>query len=140
MDVRPTVRSNLKEGTFSVVVKITEQNGTPVTLENFAWEYVMPGSNREADHGYCSDVYSSDKIKTLFGSAQIPAYGTLEASSVWLGHVSPSDSPIVFKLVGRDRGGNMVSAWDILELVPSATSLAKEIASDYPSSNTSSLK
>lgn len=103
------------DGSAHFRLRLTEHNGSPVTLEHLAWERSAQGTNRSAHHGCCGRILSRDDIAELFGSATVTASGTLVAANLKIESFGAADLASVLKVSGRDAAGHAVSAWCSLD-------------------------
>jgi hypothetical protein len=103
------------EGTSQLRALVRVRDGGPVQLATLAWEPLVPHSDALGSGSHHGRV----DAKTL-GLSTLSLGNAAWSEPFSLTGITPSDGPIVFKLVGRDARGRRVVAWAESAGVPTA--------------------
>ena len=94
------------DGTTAVRLRVREIGGASARLDGIAWEPPVPDSDPRRGLGRVGGL-GVEGVVSAFGTADLPAGGVLESSTIAL----KGGGPLVFKAVATDSRGRRAVAW-----------------------------
>jgi hypothetical protein len=114
LEPQENLQVGLGSQTFHLKVTAFDQD---VTLENAAWERLIPATNRPEDTSFRPSEETTNPtqnaVKSWFGDAHLKAGETRTSEPVTIPAGSASGESWVFKILASDPRGHHLSAWAV---------------------------